>query len=304
MASRSARLDPAHPAQPRHRQHRQGAAQCTRQRRVPERHLHPAPADPRTRQRPHPVRGEQPRPHHAVRQSLRRQGWQPAADRRRPRQRAAVAARLHSGVVRLGSGRAARQWRAWTGRTGRNRITAHRSCGASARSSSPARAAASWSSFRLSYEAASLDPTRGAPDRATDADRAAAARLRRGDSSMRARCGCCRRHAAGARLDLRTRLPGDEAARAGHRLRGDARHRQPSAQQRGGARSARAAGRLMRWPSASRRPGAICAITSRRASTATRTGARVRRRVHPCRRHRPGIPQHRVRPAGAHPHLA
>ena len=32
--------------------------------------------------------------------------------------------------------------------------------------------------------------------------------------------------------------------------------------------------------------------------------ARVRRRVHPCRRHRPGVLQHAVRPAGAHAHLA
>ena len=35
-----------------------------------------------------------------------------------------------------------------------------------------------------------------------------------------------------------------------------------------------------------------------------RRRARVRRRVHPCRRHRPRVLQHRVWPAGAHAHLA
>ena len=85
--------------------------------------------------------------------------------------------------------------------------------------------------FRLSYEAASARRRRA--DGAAHADRAAAAGAR-SSSSMRARCGCCRKARCRNRLDLRTALPGDEPARAGHRLRRDARHRQPSAQQRDG----------------------------------------------------------------------
>ena len=46
---------------------------------------------------------------------------EPAADRRRSRQRVAAAAGFHTGVVGLGSGRAARQWRAGAGRAGGHR---------------------------------------------------------------------------------------------------------------------------------------------------------------------------------------
>ena len=90
-------LDPAASRQPRHRQHRQGAAQRTRPRRGPQRHLHPAPGRSRARQWPHPLRGEQPRPHHAVCQFVRRPARQPAGERGGSGQCVAAEAGLHPG---------------------------------------------------------------------------------------------------------------------------------------------------------------------------------------------------------------
>ena len=61
-----------------------------------------SPMDPANGNQPAAVRGEQPRPHHAVCQSVRRCCRQPAEQRGGAWQRAAAAARLHLGVVRLG----------------------------------------------------------------------------------------------------------------------------------------------------------------------------------------------------------
>ena len=154
--------------------------------------------------------------------------------------------------------------------------------------------------FRLAYEAAHAR-RRGA-DGAAHADGAAAAGRVRVHRCAHGPAG--EGHAAGARLDLRTALP----ARPTRACSASASPRRATssaicATARPGA-TCSGVSRRMRWASASRRPGAICAITWHRASTGTKRRARVRWGVHPCRRHRPGVLQHRIRPARAHPHVA
>ncbi len=156
--------------------------------------------------------------------------------------------------------------------------------------------------FRLSYEAASRDDAR--------ADGAAHARPRRGSRSafefvdartvQLCRQERCRSPARSTNCIIQRRNP--RVLGIGFAATRD--HRQPSAQQRGGTRPARPASdprsgfrHLAGRPLSARSPRT--GLQSRRSGC-----ARVRWRVHPCRRHRPGVLQHRVRPAGAHAHLA